>query len=110
MAWLKGVLVDILVTIVIAVYAFMETDWGYWIILIYTPLILLLKIGSIASGVKKVVKQKKQQAEAPTWFYHLLYALNFLLLLYANWWIMAGGWAVIWLLSAYDEARKSKKG
>lgn len=116
MAWLKNALIDLLVTAVIVIYVFTEAEWGYWIIVIYTPLILLLKIGAIASGAAKIVRKtgKKDVESAPNWFYHVLYATNFSLLLYAyllhaSPWILAGGWAVIWILSAVHEARSSKK-
>ncbi len=107
MAWLKNVLIDVLVTIVIGIYAFQTAEWGYWIITIYTPLMLLLKVAAVASGVTK--KVKKDPNAAPDWFYHVLYAVNLLLLLYTGWWIMAGGWAAIWLLSAIQAAKSSNK-
>ncbi len=112
MAWLKNALVDLLVTAVIIIYVITNASWGYWVIVIYTPLILLLKVGAIAGGAGKVVRKtgkKKESDTAPNWFFHLLYGANFALLLYANWWIMAGGWAVIWILSAVQEARSSTK-
>jgi hypothetical protein len=105
MSWLKNVLVDLLVTAIIVVYVFTGAVWAYWIIAIYTPLILLLKIGAVATGVTK--KVKKSPDAAPVWFYHLLYGVCLLLLLYVNWWLVAAGWAAIWVLSAVHESRMS---
>ena len=115
MAWLRNVVIDLLVTIVIAIFVFTAADWGYWIIVIYTPLILLLKIGVVLSGisgaVKKGVKKKSDDLDedVPVWFYHALYGANLIMLLYANWWVIAGAWAAIWILSAVQEARSPKK-
>ena len=110
MAWLKNVVIDLLVTIVIAVYVFTVADWGYWIIIIYTPLMLLLKIVAVSSGIGSAVKRgaKKSSDDVPVWFYHVLYGANLIMLLYANWWVVAVGWAAIWILSAVQEARSSK--
>ena len=111
MAWLKNVFIDFLVSAVIAIYVFAGASWAYWIIVIYTPLMLLLKIGAVTSGATKVVRKtgKEDKESAPNWFFHLLYGVNFALLLYASWWMMAGGWALIWILSAVQEARSSNK-
>jgi len=114
MAWLKNVVIDLLVTIVIAVYVFTVADWGYWIIIIYTPLMLLLKIVAVSSGIGSAVKSgvkrgaKKSSDDVPVWFYHVLYGANLIMLLYANWWVVAVGWAAIWILSAVQETRSSK--
>ncbi|GMQ81958.1 MAG: hypothetical protein BMS9Abin05_1396 [Rhodothermia bacterium] len=115
MAWLRNVVIDLLVTIVIAVFVLTEADWGYWIIVIYTPLILLLKIGAALSGisgaVKKGVKKKPGDLDkdVPVWFYHALYGANLIMLLYVNWWVISVAWAAIWILSAVQEARSPKK-
>lgn len=107
MSWLKSVLIDIAVTIIIAFYVFQSPEWGYWIIVIYTPLMLLLKVGALTSGVAQAVK--KSDSSAPSWFFHLLYSVNLLLFLIANWWLMAGMWAAIWILSAVQESKKTPK-
>ena len=107
MNWIKNVLLDILVTVVIGIYAFTEPEWGYWVIIIYTPFMLLLKLMAVLSGASNPVK-KKVEAAAPAWFFHLIYGVNLLLLLYANWWMMAVGWAGIWILSAVQESRRPK--
>ncbi|TDI69702.1 MAG: hypothetical protein E2O85_05095 [Bacteroidetes bacterium] len=111
MAWLKNVIIDLLITIVIAVYVFTTADWGYWIIVIYTPLILLLKIGAVLSGISGAVQKmaKKKPDDVPIWFYHTLFGANLIMLLYANWWVIAVAWAAIWILSAVQDARSSKK-
>ena len=104
MEWLKGTVVDIAVTVCIVAAAFFDVEWARWIIWIYTPFILLLKIGSLfAPPVIKKGAAKKE--EAPEWIYHLLYAVNVVLLLVARWWWLAAGWAAVWLIS-YIAARR----
>ncbi len=107
MSWLKSVLIDIVVLVVVAVHVLQGTEWGYWIIVIYTPLLLLLKIVALTSGVAKAVKQPS--SAAPNWFFHLLYGVIVVFFLYGNLWLLAGAWAAIWLLSAIQEARKTPK-
>ena len=107
MSWLKSVLIDILMFVVIAIYVFMGVEWGYWIIVIYTPLMLLLKIGALTSGIAQAVKQKSNAA--PNWFFHALYGVIVIFFLVGNYWLLSGAWAAIWLLSAIQEARKTPK-
>lgn len=104
MPWLKNVLLDIAVLIVIALYAFQRPEWAWWIIAIYTPLMLLLKVTALSSGVATAVKARSGD-DVPTWFHHAAYGINVLLLLYAEWWWAASGWAAIWVISAIAESR-----
>ena len=105
MNWVKTTIVDVAVTACIVAAAFMDVEWARWVIWIYTPFILLLKIGAFF-GPTVVKKGAAKKEEAPEWFYHLLYAANVLLLLAARWWLVAGGWAAIWLVSYLVLRRK----
>ncbi len=105
MKWFKVTIVDIAVTICIVVAAFFDVEWARWVIWIYTPFILLLKLGALlAPPVIKRGAAKKE--EAPEWVYHLLYAANVILLSVAAWWWVAAGWAAIWVLSYVASRRK----
>ncbi len=108
MSWIKNAIIDIAITVVIAVFAFTGVTWSWWIIAIYTPLMVLLKLFAL-SGAATAVKQKSDQV--PTWFYHLLYGANLVLLLVGLFYWAAAGWAVIWVLSvvAESKSRPSKK-
>ncbi|TDI74841.1 MAG: hypothetical protein E2O84_05195 [Bacteroidetes bacterium] len=103
MDWLKNVLLDIAITALIAIWLFFDNTLAYWAIVIYTPLLLLLKIVALSSGLSQVAAQKSDST--PTWFYHTIYAINLILLLVGSWYLVAGGWAAIWILSAYQESR-----
>jgi hypothetical protein len=97
MEWLKGVLVDICVTILIAVAYWLGDPWMWWVIAIYTGLLLIAK-SMVLTGDGFLRRSQKSQ-KAPEWFLHLLYALNVVLLALAGWWYLMAAWVLIWLLS-----------
>jgi hypothetical protein len=106
MNWIKSTIVDIAVTACIVAAAFADQEWARWVIWIYTPFILLLKVGAFfASPVVRKTVAKKQE-EAPEWFYHILYAANVILLATVQWWWLVAGWAAIWTVSFVVSRRK----
>ena len=108
MSWIKNALIDLAITAVIAVYAFNGATWGWCVIAIYTPLMVLLKVFAL-SGAASAVQRKAD--EVPLWFYHLLFAANVILLFVADFNYAAFGWVAIWLLSVLAESRsRPKKG
>jgi hypothetical protein len=110
MNWLKHVFVDVAVTALIVLAATMDLVWARWIVLIYTPLMLILKIVAFA-GSNSLSKIKQKETGVPVWFYHVLYAVNVVVAIVAamqgmtHWWLIAGGWALIWTLSIAADAR-----
>jgi hypothetical protein len=108
MSWIKNAFIDIAVTAVILAYAFTTAIWGWWIIAIYTPLMLLLKVFALSGAASNV--QRKADS-VPSWFYHVLYGVNVALLLYSSFVYAAIGWAAIWILStiAESQSRPQKK-
>lgn len=111
MPWLKSVVLDIVVTVIIVAAAYLDLTWTRWLLLIYTPLMLLLKVFAFF-GTTTMSALKRKAVEAPPWFFHLLYALNVgapvLAALHWDrlvWWFIAAGWALIWILSIAVEAR-----
>jgi hypothetical protein len=105
MSWIKNALIDLAVTAIIAVHAFSDVSWTWWVIAIYTPLMVLLKVFAL-SGAAHAVQQKADGV--PVWFYHVLYGANLLLLLKAPFYEAAAGWAVIWVLSVVAESRRPR--
>ncbi len=103
MKWFKDVVIDVLVTICIGLAVWQHLEWAKWIVWIYTPFILLLKIG-VYFGPTMRVKGKKVAA-VPNTVYHVLYAINVVMLLAAKWWLVAAGWAAVWLISFLAERR-----
>ena len=110
MEWIKQALIDIAVTVLIVLAATMELGWARWIVLVYTPLMLILKI--VAFLGSRALGQLKQKSDGvPPWFYHVLYAVNVLVSAGAAftgarpWWLIAGGWMLIWGLSIAADVR-----
>ncbi len=98
MGWLKNAVIDIAVTVLIVlVTSNVLPEWADWIVLVYTPFILLLKATSYFGGIQ--VKKPKGEDAPPTWFFHALYAINTAALFYSQWWLVGGLWVLIWLFS-----------
>lgn len=102
MKWLKEAALDVLVTLLIAAATVGEMGWLKIPVLIYTSLMLLLKAAVFLSP--ELLKWTRNRA-TPGWLYHLLYAINTAALLVYAWWIAAGMWAAIWLISALSERK-----
>ena len=114
MPWIKNVLVDLAITVLIVVAAAMDLMWARWIVLVYTPFMLIIKLFVFLGG--QSLGQLKQKGDGvPVWFYHALYAVNVAVPAGAalaaagpalrHWWMIAGAWALIWILSIAAETR-----
>lgn len=101
MSWLKNVVLDIAVAIIALVFVLTGQTWAWWVIVIYTPLMLLMKVGAVfaASSVKPMTGEKKKTTNAPDLFFHVIYAVMVGLFVWNQWWLMAAAWALIWLAS-----------
>ncbi len=104
MTWIKHVILDLVMLAVVAVWALVGIGWMWWVIAIYTPLLIVLKVAAFSMGVSTAVKAKGGD-QAPDWFFHVVYALSVVLMLVAGNMIFAAGWALIWILSAAGQAR-----
>ena len=106
MGWLKNVLIDLAVTLLVLVAVVTGAAWAKWIVVIYTPLMLIMKVVALVGG-SFLSKLQTTPDEVPRWFYHLLYGVNTGLLLGYGWWWVGGQWGVIWFLSiAIDRRRR----
>lgn len=106
MRWLKHVLVDLAVTVVIVLATTQDWAWARWLVLIYTPLMLLLK-GLALLGGGLVAQVKQPETAVPQGFWHLLYGVNTGVLLVAGWYLTALQWVAIWGLSVAAARRQS---
>lgn len=104
MNWIKEVIVDILVTIFVAVAFWLSDPWMWWVIIVYTGLLLIAKVFVLGGDGFLSRSQKSQQA--PECFLHILYAINVALLAAAGWWFLMAGWCLIWLLSYWGQRKK----
>jgi len=105
MKWLKKVILDIVITIIIISTLFFKTLVLKVFLFIYTPIMLIGRILAL-TGMNI---QKKGGAKAPDWFLHVLYCINVLVLVINRWWILAALWLVIWFLAFLYTKRSRKK-
>lgn len=98
MSWIKDVVVDLIVTAFIITSAILLETWMWWVVIIYTAVMLLAKVVVLA-GDNALQLIRKTKTDAPDWFPHLLYGLNTATLIYGEWWFAAAGWLGIWVLS-----------
>jgi len=96
---LKHVWLDLIVTAIIIVATMWEPNWAVWIVLIYTPVMFVLKMLPLAGGLVQRQFQQSGQNGTPTWLYHVLYGMNAGFLLAASWWYTGAAWLGIWFLS-----------
>ncbi len=104
MTWIKNASVDVAVTLLIVLATTQDLAWARWIVLLYTPLMLILKIAMLLGG-RTLGRLKQKDGGVPVWFYHVLYAVNVVAASADRWWIVAGGWALIWILSIATDVR-----
>jgi len=114
MDWIKHTLVDLAVTVLIILAVTLDLEWARWGVLIYTPLMVFLKIVALL-GSQSLGQLKPKGDGVPVWFYHALYATNVAFsagFAFAGgginahqWWMIAGDWALIWVLSIATEVR-----
>lgn len=103
MTVIKTAIVDIAVTVLIILAVTTGAGWAWWIIAIYTPLMLLLKVLAVAGP--RISKLKVSREEPPRMLLHFLYGVNVVALGLAAWWYLFAGWLAIWILSIVQERR-----
>lgn len=104
-AWIKNAIIDLVVTVLIALLVWQDWRWAEVAVWIYTPLMVALKALALFMGSLGGLAQR--QASAPAWLYHVLYAANVALLAIDARWILAGLWVLIWALSVVADRRSS---
>ncbi len=103
---LKEILVDICVTVFIVVAVMLHDPWMWWVIAVYTVLMFIAKVVALYSeGLLRRAQKNRSDNDR---ILHFLYALNIILLAYAEWWYLAVLWILIWLFS-YIGKLKTKK-
>ncbi|RMF61772.1 MAG: hypothetical protein D6748_00840 [Calditrichaeota bacterium] len=106
MKWLKSVIVDIGVTAYIIISGISQTLWMKYLLIGYTIIMLLLKLITYSN---EVVVSRMPKTAAPIWFFHLLYAVNVVVLLIWHWWGIAAMWMGIWILSHLIHQKSLRK-
>ena len=105
MNWLKEVVVDVIITIVlVGIFLFNKTEWVL-AFQIYTPILIFLKtLALLGSRVKH-----RLQGNAPPTFFHTLYAINVLVLIINGWWALSVQWMIVWFLSSLFQIRTQRE-
>ncbi len=112
MLWIKNILIDLSVTVLIVIATLFGQAWAGWIVVVYTPIMLILKFGAFFSG-SFLQQFRRSEADVPSWAYHVIYAVNIVLLFLYSWWVTALEWVLIWGLSVGAEMKMrgtSRKG
>lgn len=104
MSWLKNILIDLTVTILVVLATVFGQMWAGWIVVVYTPVMLVLKFGAFFSG-SFLNQFRRSEKDVPSWAYHVLYAINIILLGTFQWWVTALQWVLIWGLSVGSEMK-----
>lgn len=102
--WIKHVILDLLVTLLIVLATIPEVSWARWIVVGYTGVMIVLKIVAL-TGTRTIRSVGAATTNVPDWFWHAVYGLNVALLAVDRWWIPAAGWLLIWILSVAFQRR-----
>ncbi len=105
MKWLKDVYLDLVVLLLIALFAVYTSSVFEIILWVYTALLLLSKV---LTFVMPSLQKKANKTSAPPFFYHVIYALTVAIFLYITKYYLAGAWLVIWILSIVSFAKTKK--
>lgn len=97
MTWLKNAVLDIALTALVITAVVTQVDWLRFFIVAYAGIMLFMKIGVYRSD--QMTKRLNKKEEVPAWFNHLLYAIDVAAPLFFGFWLMAGLWAAVWLIS-----------
>jgi hypothetical protein len=99
MAWIKNIVVDMVATALIMSASVLDISWARWIMLVYTPFMLVLKVAALFLGGFMPIAKRATGPQPPDAVLHGLYALNVIVPLACQWWLVGIGWALIWALS-----------
>ncbi|MGA7306551.1 MAG: hypothetical protein WBW88_16860 [Rhodothermales bacterium] len=108
MDWIKNAWLDIAVTGVMVLATLVHMEWAWWVIAVYTPFMLLLKVVAFTNRHSHS-KIKPTESGVPKAVYHTLYGANVLLAAYDRWWWIVGCWAAIWILSVVSDKASGPK-
>lgn len=105
MKWLKDAYLDIVVLLIIALYAVYPNDVLNIVIWVYTALLLISKL---LTFVLPTLNSKANKTSAPPIFYHIIYGLTVGIFYYADNLYLSGAWIVIWIVSVISFLKTNK--
>lgn len=101
---IRGIIVDLIVTIMIIAAVVFNSQWLTYLVIGYTGLMLAVKILVIISEQLRAIT-KKNKSNAPDLIYHILYGINIAALTVFSWYLTAAAWTIIWILSIYSSRK-----
>ncbi|MBN1540536.1 hypothetical protein JW992_00190 [candidate division KSB1 bacterium] len=107
MKGIKQIAWDIVIALLIVAGTILDLNAVRIGLYVYTPILLLLKIGLFFSS--ESVRLKRLKTQIPDWIYHLLYAIDVGFLIAFRWWVLAAMWAVIWTISVWHKKKRESK-
>jgi len=109
MKWLKNILLDLLITLLILIAVVGRVDWLLVIIIVYSALILLLRV-VVLFNADMMHTVYKRMSDTPSWPLHLLYAINVFILSAGQRFRITVLWMLIWLFSWLGERKAKSSG
>lgn len=106
MAWIKDAYLDVLVLLLIVVFAFFTNEILRVVLWVYT---LLLLLGKTIALFMPSLQRKADQAEVPQYIYHIIYGLSIGVLLYMQEYYLGSTWILVWGLSFYAASTSENK-
>lgn len=102
--WIKDTLVDLISLTLVVIYSITQNNVIEIVLWIYTALLL---IGKILYFTFPYLKKKAQKSMVPDSFYHLIYLITVLALIFSTNFYLTAVWAIIWILSALPKVLDS---
>ena len=106
MKWLKYVMWDVAVTLYILVSVLVKQNRMFLLLMIYTIVMLIARVAAMSGA--KTTGLKRMQGQVPEWFFHFLYAINVVALIWGGRIVLAFLWAAIWGLAFYTQKKLSR--
>lgn len=96
MQWLKDIYLDIVVLILVLLFAASAWQWLEILLWIYTGLLLLGKVLALFMPALS----KKTKSDIPVFIYHIIYLLIIFTFVFITHYYFAAAWFVIWVSSS----------
>ncbi|MEX0608229.1 MAG: hypothetical protein WD016_06075 [Balneolaceae bacterium] len=112
MRWIKDVFLDLIVLVLVVIYAFTTNQIIEIILWVYTVLLVLSKV---LTFFMPALQKRTIKTSAPDYFYHIIYFISVAIFMIvshfylARAWIFTGAWIFIWIASAIQSRKGRKK-
>lgn len=106
MAWIKDVVVDIIILLFIIAYAISLNSVLQVILWVYTGLLLA---GKILALYMPSLQRRANNTQVPIYIYHIIYVLTVGALVYIGDYYFAAAWGIIWVLSMIQYVSSNKR-